>query len=315
MSEIELSVVAPVYHEEDIIEDFYRELCDTLRKLALNYEIIFVDDGSGPATIKILRHIADNDPKVKVIELSRNFGHQVALTAGLDHATGDAVITIDSDLQHPPALIPALIDNWKKGYDIVYAIRKDVKGATLFKKATASMFYALMSKITDVEMDANCADFRLMSRKAVEGFKKIRENTRFIRGIVGWMGYRKLGIPFEAGERKKGRSKYTIRKMMKFALNGILSFSVAPIRWISIFGLLVSSVSALYLLRVIYFILFTKETVPDLLPITSIILFLVGAQMLMLGIIGEYIAEVFTESKKRPLYLVDNIYSRDKGSL
>lgn len=313
MNKMDISIVAPVYQEEGIIGDFYRELNQVLNGLRMQYEIIFVDDGSGRPTQQALQVIADGDPHVKVIRLSKNFGHQVALTAGIDNADGDAVITLDSDLQHPPALIPTLIDNWKKGYDIVYTIRQDTKGESFFKKATARIFYSLMSRITDIDMDANCADFRLMSRKAVEGFKKIRENTRFIRGIVGWMGYQKIGIPFEAGERIKGRSKYTIRKMLKFALNGILSFSVVPIRFISITGLLVSSISFLYLLRVGYFVLFTKEKMPNLLPITTLILFLVGVQMLMLGVIGEYLAEVFTESKHRPLYLIDEVYTGKKG--
>jgi len=312
MNKIDISVVAPVYMEEDIIEEFYSQLNATLKRLNMTYEVIFVDDGSGEAMFELLKKIADNDSHVKIVRLSKNFGHQSALTAGIDYATGEAVITLDSDLQHPPTLIPTLIDNWKKGYDIVYTIRKDAKSETFFKKATAKIFYSLMSKITNIDMDANSADFRLLSRKAVEGFKKIRENSRFIRGIVSWMGYRKIGIPFEAAERTKGKSKYSISRMLKFALNGILAFSIMPIRFISILGLIVSVTGFIYLIRVAYFVLFSKQTIPDLLPITSVILFLLGVQMVMLGVLGEYIAEIFAESKKRPLYLVDEIYNQGK---
>ncbi len=310
MNKCEISIVAPVYQEEEIIGEFHEKLTEVMRGVGLTYEVIYVDDGSGIATFNALKKIADSDQHVKILRLSRNFGHQAALTAGIDNASGDAVIMLDSDLQQPPALIPTLIKHWKDGYDIVYTVRDDVKGASFFKKLTASIFYRLMARITDVDMDMNCADFRLMSRKAVEGFKKIRENARFIRGLVGWMGYRKIAVPYIGLERKKGRSKYTLGKMFKFAMNGILSFSVAPIRLISLAGLFVSISSFLYLLRVAYFVLFEKQVIPDLLPITSLILFLVGVQMLMIGVLGEYLAEVFTQVKNRPLYLVDEIYQK-----
>ncbi len=311
MKNIDISIVVPVYREEEIIEDFYNELIKILEKSGLVFEIIFVnDDYPGSETMKKLKEIHNNDPRVILIGLTRNFGHQMALTAGIDYARGEAVVTLDGDLQHPPELILSLIDNWKKGYDIVYTIRQDVLGETLFKKFSAKIFYALMSKISDIDMGFNCADFRLMSRKAVNGFKAFKEKSRFIRGLVSWMGYKRIGIPYIARERTKGETKYSMKKIISFALNGILSFSTFPIRMISLFGLIVSSISFVYLLRVGYFVLFTEDKIPDMLPITTIILFICGVQMMMLGIIGEYIAKVFTETKNRPLYLIDEIYDK-----
>jgi len=316
MKNLDISIVVPVYREEEIIEEFYSKLIKVMEKSGSVFEIIFVnDDYPGSETMKKLKEIHNNDPRVVLIGLTRNFGHQMALTAGIDYARGEAVVTLDGDLQHPPELILTLIDNWKKGYDIVYTIRQDVFGETLFKKLSSKMFYLLMSKISDIDIGFNCADFRLMSRKAVNGFKTFKEKARFIRGIVGWMGYKRIGITYIAGERTKGETKYSTKKIVSFALNGILSFSTFPIRMISLFGLIISSVSFVYLLRVGYFVLFTKEKIPDMLPITTVILFLCGIQMLMMGIIGEYLAKVFTETKDRPLYLIDEIFDRvDKNN-
>lgn len=313
MKKIDISVVVPVYREEEIIDDFYNELIRVMEKSATVFEIIFVnDDLSNSQTMRKLQQIHNNDNRVVLIGLARNFGHQIALTAGIDYARGDAVVMLDADLQHPPELILALIDNWKKGYDIVYTIREDVLGETLFKKISAKIFYSLMSKISDTEIGFNCADFRLMSRKTVDEFKKLRETSRFIRGLVGWMGYKKIGIPYIAQQRSKGASKYSLRKIFTFALNGLLSFSNFPIRLISFIGLIISSTSFLYLIRVAYYFLFTKEEIPNLLPIITIILFLCGIQMLMIGIIGEYVAKIYSETKNRPLYLIDEIHDKIK---
>ncbi|MBI5739279.1 MAG: glycosyltransferase family 2 protein [Nitrospirae bacterium] len=311
MKKIDISVVVPVYREEEIINDFYNELIRVMEKSGTVFEIIFVnDDFSNSETMKKLEAIHNKDNRVVLIGFTRNYGHQMALTAGIDYARGDAVVMLDADLQHPPELILTLIDNWKKGYDIVYTIREDVLGETLFKKLSAKMFYFLMSKISDIDMGINCADFRLMSRKTIDEFKKLREKSRFIRGLVGWMGYRKIGVPYIGQQRNKGTSKYSLKKILSFALNGLLSFSDFPIRIISVTGLIISSTSFLYLIRVAYYFLFTEEEIPNLLPITTIILFLCGIQMLMLGIIGEYIAKIYTETKNRPLYLIDKIYDK-----
>jgi dolichol-phosphate mannosyltransferase len=309
MNKIEISVVAPVYKEHEIIRDFYNQLITTMERSGMEFEIIFVnDDYSDSETMQILKDIHNNDPRIAVIGLTRNFGHQVALTAGIDYARGEAVVMLDSDLQHPPELILTLVDYWKKGYEIVYTVRQDVLGETLFKKFSAKIFYMIMSKISDIDMGLNCADYRLMSRKVVNEFKKVKEKTRFLRGIVSWMGYKKIGVPYIAQERIKGRSKYSLRKILSFALEGILSFSNFPIRLISLVGTIISSISFIYILKVAYFVWYTDEIVPDVLPITSIILFLCGVQMVMLGVIGEYVARIFTETKNRPLYLIDTIY-------
>lgn len=310
MKPIELSVVIPVYREEEVLPLFYQRLKAVLESLNLSYEMLFVDDQTDEPTVRLLKEIADEDACVKVISLSRNFGHQVALTAGIDHAAGAAVLMLDGDLQHPPELIPTLLDHWRQGYDIVYTIRQRTEGISPFKRVFSRLFYLLMSKIADVDMDFNCADFRLMSRKAVDGFKQVRERARFIRGIVGWMGYRKVGIPFTSVEREKGQTKYSPRKLLKFALDGILSFSVVPIRLISLLGLMISGISFLYFLRILYYVFFNQGKWPEHLPTLTLILFVAGIQLVMMGVLGEYLAQVFTETKNRPLYLVDEIYPR-----
>lgn len=311
MRKIEISVVVPVYKEEEIIVDFYRELLAVMEKTGTVFEIIFVhDDSSNSDTMKALKKIHNNDPRVVVIGFSRNFGHQIALTAGIDYARGDAVVMLDGDLQHPPELIPKMIALWRQGYEIVYTIREDVLGETIFKKLSARMFYVFMSKVSNVDMGINCADFRLMSRKVVDEFKKFREKARFTRGLVSWMGYNKIGIPYIGMERIKGKTKYSLQRIFSFALDGILSFSDFPIRIISLIGVIISTASFAYLLRVAYFFFFTTEEIPDMLPITTIILFLSGIQMLMLGIIGEYIAKIFTETKNRPLYLISEVLDK-----
>jgi len=315
LNKIDVSIVAPVYQEEEIIEEFHQKLSKVVKDLGLIYEVIYVDDGSGIPTFNVLKKIADSDDHVRVVKLSRNFGKEAALTAGLEFARGNAVVTMDSDLQHPPSLIPALIEQWGKGYDIVYGYKKDIKGEKLSKKLFTRLFYLLMSRMTNRDLDVNITDFKLMSRKAAEGFRKIRESSRFIRGIVSWMGYRSIGIPFTCPERTKGTTKFSPGKMVSLAINGMISFSSAPLRMISIMGVMVSALSLIYLLRVAYFVFFTKDIIPDLLPITSLILFLLGVQMVMIGILGEYIAEIFIESKKRPIYLVDEVYGSEKESL
>lgn len=311
MKQVDVSVVVPVYKEEEIIEDFYRELLEVMEKSGTVFEIIFVhDDYSDSGTMKILKKIHVHDPRVVIIGFARNFGHQIALTAGIDYARGDAVVMLDGDLQHPPELILKLIDHWRQGYEIVYTIRENVLGETVFKKLSARMFYAFMSKISDVDMGINCADFRLMSRKVVDEFKRFGEKTRFIRGLVSWMGYKKIGIPYIGKERTKGKTKYSLQRIFRFALDGILSFSDFPIRIISLLGIVISSSSFIYLLRVAYFIFFTNDEIPDLLPITTIILFLSGIQMVMIGIIGEYVAKIFSETKNRPLYLINEVLDK-----
>ncbi|MBP7828578.1 MAG: glycosyltransferase family 2 protein [Kiritimatiellae bacterium] len=308
MKTIELSVVVPVFREEEIIGEFHRRLNAVLETTGLAFEILYVDDQSDGPTVTLLKKIADGDGRVKVVSLSRNFGHQVALTAGIDLARGAAVVMLDGDLQHPPELIPTLIGKWREGYDIVYTIRQETKGISPMRRSASRLFYALMTRITEVDMDIHCADFRLMSRRAVEGFKQVRESARFIRGIVGWMGYRKIGIPFTSTERERGRSKYSPRKLFKFALDGILSFSVVPIRMISLVGLAVSGISFLYFLRILYYVFFSQQRSPANLPTLTLILFVSGIQLVMMGVLGEYLGQVFTETKNRPLYLVDEIY-------
>jgi len=314
MKNIEISVVVPVYKESEIIEYFYQQLLKVMERLGMSFEIIFInDDNPDSETMQVLKRILSQDERIKIISFTRNFGHQVALTAGIDYARGDAVIMLDSDLQHPPELIRTLIDYWKQGYDIVYTVRKDVLGENFLKKFFSRSFYFVMSKIANIDMGFNCADFRLLSRKAADSFRKIKENTRFVRGLVSWMGYKKIGVPFVAGERIKGQSKYSVRKNIGFALDAILSFSNFPIRIISFAGMIVSMLSFIYIIRIIFYLVVERGTLPDWLPITTIILFLSGIQLIMLGIVGEYVAKIYSETKNRPLYLIDEIYDKSGG--
>jgi len=314
MELIHISAVVPVFQEEEIIEDFYAELSSVMKDTGMRYEIIFVnDDYPNSKTMRKLRIIHDRDPNVVIIGLARNFGHQEALTAGIDFARGDVVVMLDADLQHPPRLIFDLLAQWRKGFDIVYTKRGDAVGETLFKKITSKLFYVIMNKVSDIDMDFNCADFRLMNRKTIDKLKKIREKNRFLRGIISWMGFKTMGIEYVAPARPKGESKYTFVKMLKLATNGILSFSNFPIRFISIFGIISSTVSLLYLIRVCYFVAFTDEAIPDLLPIASVILFVLTVLIIMVGVVGEYIAMIFTETKNRPIYLLDKVFDKFEG--
>ncbi|MBN1384706.1 MAG: glycosyltransferase family 2 protein [Elusimicrobia bacterium] len=308
MKNVKYSVVVPVYREEDIIINFFKELNSVMNTLKDPYEIIFVDDQTDTNTVKKIKEVCDTNPQVKLVNLSRNFGHQVALTAGIDLAKGDAVIMLDGDLQHPPSLLPELIDYWKDGYDVVYTVRQDHKGTSFFKRIAAYLFYTILNKISDIDVKFNCADFRLMSRKAVESLKKFREHSPFLRGLVNWMGYKRIGIPFESAKRAGGTSKYSYSRLFKFAMDGIIPFSEFPIRIITVFGLIVAVCSFIYIFAIIYYYFFSGVVVPGWYTLIGAILLLGGVQIVMIGIVGEYIAKIFYEVKNRPLYLIDEIY-------
>jgi dolichol-phosphate mannosyltransferase len=308
-----ISIIVPVYKEEKVIESFYAELKNVLKKIDFDHELIFInDDHPDSETLSILKRLSGFDDTLKIISFTRNFGHQMALSAGLDYATGSAVLMLDADLQHPPSLIPKMIDYWKKGYDIVYTVRDDSMGVSLFNKIASPIFYKIINKISDTDIGFNCSDFRLMSRKVVDNFKRLKENARFIRGMVGWMGHKKIAVKFVCNKREMGRSKYSFKRKLRFALDGILSFSNFPIRIISLLGLVVSFMSFLYIIRIFIYIFFSHEPIPHYLPAITTMLFLSGIQMLMLGVLGEYIAKIFSETKNRPLYLIDEIYENKK---
>jgi len=296
-----LSVVAPVYNEQELIEEFYNRVVKALA--GFEFELVLVDDGSSDGTAAILQRLAANDPRVRVIYLSRNFGHQTALTAGLDHARGDAVVMLDADLQDPPELIPRMVDHWRAGCDVVYAVREHREGESYFKLATASWFYRLFDKLTQVNLHHNSGDFRLLDRRPLDALLSMRERDRFLRGMTVWVGYRQAAVPYRRDPRYAGETKYTLSKMLRFSLDAIFSFSHRPLQLATLLGFLVSTL-ALIAIPVVVILHFVGSYLPGFGTITIAVLLLGGIQLIAIGIIGEYVGRIYDEVKGRPLYLV-----------
>src|SRR5882724_1420940 len=299
------SIVMPVYNEAEVLPSLYDRLTRVMEGLVEPYEIIFVKDGSQDDSTSLLRDFQARDERVKFVNLSRNFGHQIAITAGLDYSSGQAAVVMDADLQDPPEVIPRLIEQWRKGYDVVFAVRENRQGEGLFKRATAAIFYRLLRRMTATEIPLDAGDFRLMSRRAVEALQSIRERNRFIRGLAGWIGFRQTSVTFVRDVRQAGETKYPLKKMLRFALNGLLSFSLVPLQLASYLGFLISSVGFFYIAYAIGLKLFTDRVVLGWTSVMVAVLFLGGVQLISLGIIGEYIGRIYEEVKQRPLYVVD----------
>lgn len=300
------SVVVPIFNEEEVLSPFYERLKNVMNSLNGDYEIIFVNDGSTDHSMDELLKLRQSDSRVKIIEFSRNFGHQIAITAGLDHTNGQAIIIMDGDLQHPPEIIPKLIQKWKERFELVYTVRKETKDASFFKNLSASVFYSLMNKIGDIQIPKHGADFRLVDRKVLESLKLLRERSRFMRGLFNWVGYSQTSVEFEADARYAGATKYSLKRMIQFALDGITSFSSFPLRISTYFGFLVSAMSFLYAAFAIYARLFTQIALPGWTSILVAVLFLGGIQLITIGLLGEYIGRIYDEVKQRPLYLIKN---------
>ena len=309
-----VSIVVPVYNEEDNIAHFTESVEKVMDALPYAYEILFIDDGSRDRSREILREMGERDPHVQSIFLARNSGHQIALTCGTDHADGDAVITMDGDMQHPPELLPVLLAKWEEGCDIVQTVRLTTEGASLFKRMTSKYYYRFLNAMTDVEIVEGGSDFRLMDRRAVLALRRYHEHARFIRGIVGAMGFRRTTVQFVAPERYAGQSKFSLHKMLSFALDGILAYSVQPLRAAFYVGMCSAMLAVLLFLHVLYETL-SGMTVAGWSTIVVCSLFFGGMQMMMLGVCGEYIARILQEVKNRPLYLVacDNRRMADVG--
>ncbi|WP_423742949.1 glycosyltransferase family 2 protein [Ferroacidibacillus organovorans] len=299
-----VSVVIPAYNEELVIEETCSRLIRVMDQLHFPYELLFVNDGSRDNTYRILERLAGEIPNVKVLDFSRNFGHQIAVTAGIDHAVGDVVILIDADLQDPPELIADFLEKWREGYDVVYAVRMRREGETWFKRLTAKLFYRMLRKMTEIEIPVDTGDFRLMDRSVVESLRTIKEKHRFIRGLVSWVGFRQIGVPYERAERFAGESKYPLRKMLKFSLDGITSFSFRPLQWASKLGMASSGIGFLFILVLLYLKIFTTLTIQGWTSLMVVVLFLGGIQLFMLGVLGEYIGRIYDEVRDRPLYLI-----------
>ena len=306
-SRLVYSVVAPVYNEEALVTEFCRRAIAALEPLGEPFELVLVNDGSRDSSPEIIRRLHEQDPRIKIINFSKNFGHQIAITAGMDYARGEVVVVIDSDLQDPPEVIPRMIEEWRRGFQVVYGVRGEREGETAFKLATASLFYRLIRKITNVDIPLDAGDFRLMDRKVVNALKSMREQKRFMRGLSVWVGFKQTGITYKRDARKAGETKYPIRKMIRFALDGITAFSYLPLQLASYMGFIIACIVGLA--AIIAVILRVSNLIgPDVLKgqTTTLVavLFLGGVQLIFLGIIGEYLGRIYDEVKRRPLYIV-----------
>jgi polyisoprenyl-phosphate glycosyltransferase len=308
-----VSIAIPVFNEAENIPILFDHLKPVLDSLPFTFEILFVDDGSTDETYTKIKELQRRDRRVKAISFSRNFGHQAALTAGLQYATGDAVITMDGDLQHPPSLIPTLLERWTEGFRIVYTTREATADESFFKKSTSRLFYRIINAFSDTPVQPFAADFRLLDRTVVDSLNTLKERDRFLRGLIGWMGFPSIGIPYQADERAAGTSKYSTRKMIKLAVDGILSFSAAPLHLVTYLGLAVSFLSFVYGLYSIYAYFFTNLTIPGWTSLLVTVLFLGGVQLFSIGFLGEYLIRVYNEAKGRPPYIIQEILNLDNS--
>ena len=300
-----ISVVLPLFNEADNLQPLYERLSATLDQIACDFELIFVDDGSTDKSVGILERLADDDPRVKFISFSRNFGHEVASTAGLDMADGDAVVLMDADLQDPPELIERLLEPWLQGYDVVYAKRVRRHGEGLFKRAAAYLFYRAMRKLSSLDLPLDTGDFRLMDRRVVEAFRQFSESQRFVRGLITWMGFRHTAVEYERPARHAGEGKYSSLQLMKLAIDALLSFSVVPLRFASILGLICvggSLIAGTVAVGGHWF--FGESMTSSSMPNFCLVLF-GGTQLLAIGVLGEYMGRMHRDVLKRPLYIVD----------
>ncbi len=306
-----LSVVAPMYDEEQTAAAFHERATAALQ--GLDYELILVNDGSRDATPRLLDEMAAADPRVRVVHLSRNFGHQAALSAGLDHARGDVVVMIDADLQDPPELIVTMLDRWRDGADVVYAVREAREGETRFKLLTARLFYRVFSQMASVPLEPDSGDFRLMDRRALDALLSMQERSRFLRGMTVWVGFTQTAVTYRRDARHQGETKYTLRRMVRFSLDALVSFSNAPLQWATILGFVFSGLALLGIPLTIV-ARYTDQFVPGIPSTIVVLLGLGGIQLITVGIIGEYVARIYEEVKRRPLYVVRERRNMDDGS-
>lgn len=304
-----VSVVVPVFNEEEVIRTTHDRLVSVLEGTGEDYEILYINDGSKDKTEEIIRPWCEEGDKVKLIAFSRNFGHQTAITCGMDYASGDAIVIIDADLQDPPELIPDMLAKWREGYEVVYGKRSSREGETAFKKITARAFYRFLHKMSDVEIPTDVGDFRLIDKKVRDILLRIPEHNRYVRGLIAWLGFRQTDVLFERQARAAGVTKYPLKKMLKLAGDGITSFSYKPLRISTILGFVLSAFGFIFFLVVFIARLFNLVIMePGFATILCVILFFFGIVLIMLGIIGEYIGRIFEEVKGRPLYVIGKKY-------
>lgn len=302
-----LSVVVPVFNESAVLPAFLERASAAFSAIpGVDYELLFVDDGSRDDSFAQLSARAARDPHVRVVKFSRNFGHQIAITAGVDHARGDCVVVIDADLQDPPEVVARMVDQWRAGFDVVYGVRETREGESTMKLATAALFYRLLTRLTNIQIPTDVGDFRLMSRRAVNELSRLREKDRFVRGLVSWIGFKQTGVLYNRDKREAGETKYPYRKMIRFALDGITSFSTVPLRLATWMGYTSALLAVLYLVYVLI-MRFLGHTIEGWATIMVAMLFLGSVQLICLGILGEYLGRVFNEVKPRPMYVVEEL--------
>ncbi len=301
---VDLTVVIPVFNEEANVVLLWERLSEALRDLG-SLEILFVNDGSSDNTLEKIKTLRRQDPRIKYLSFSRNFGHQVAVTAGLDAALGKAVVIIDADLQDPPEVIPRLYQKFLEGFDVVYAVRSQRQGESVFKKWTAKVFYRILKKMTGFSIPVDVGDFRLMSRRAVESFNRLRERHRYVRGLVSWLGFKQVGVEYVREARHAGVTKYSLSKMIKLALDGMTSFSHVPLQLAAHVGFWICGFSLIYLLYIVAMKIFTDKPVLGWASTMAAIVFFGGVQLMTLGILGEYVGRISDEVKGRPLYIIE----------
>lgn len=300
-----LSVVAPAYNEMETLREFHRRLAAVLDAIPAACEIVYVNDGSSDATIAVMNALRAEDSRVAIVDLSRNFGKEIAMTAGLDHARGDAIIIIDTDLQDPPELIPQLIEEWRNGYDVVYAKRTAREGESALKKATAAVFYRIIQRVSRVRIPEDTGDFRLLSRRAVDALVQLREQHRFMKGLYSWVGFPQKAVLYRRDPRFAGAGKFNYWRLWNFALEGITSFTITPLKVATYVGVVVALFSFLAAALIVYKTLAFGDPVPGYPSLMVVILFLGGLQLLFIGVMGEYLGRLFNESKRRPLYFLN----------
>ncbi|HEV8687038.1 MAG TPA: glycosyltransferase family 2 protein [Gaiellaceae bacterium] len=312
MSRLRYSFVIPVFNERESLPELHRRLSEVVARLGGDAELLFVDDCSFDGSYDVLLELQRSDPRVKVIRFARNFGHQVAITAGLDFALGDAVIVMDADLQDPPEVVPDLVARWEEGYEVVYAVREAREGEPWLKRVTAAWFYRVLRRIASVEMPLDAGDFRLVDRAALDAFRSMRERNRYVRGMFSWVGYRQIGVPYHRPERFAGEPKYSFRKSLTLAADGLVSFSNAPLRLALIGGFFFSTVAFLVGIFAIVAKLAGAFVVPGWASILVAVSFIGGVQLTLLGMLGLYVGRIYEEVKSRPLYVIREAHGIDE---
>ena len=307
-----VTILVPAYNEQDVLNMLYERLKNIMDNLSkYDFEVLFINDGSKDNTLNIMKDLRKIDSRICYLNLSRNYGKETAMIAGLDYAKGDCVIIIDADLQDPPELIPQMLTYWEEGYDDVYAKRKSRKGESFLKKFTSKMYYKMLQSVTNIEIQKDTGDFRLLDRRCVEALKSIRESQRYTKGLFSWIGYNKKEILFDRDPRAAGQTKWNYGKLINLSIDGLTSFTTAPLRWAAIIGILVSFAGFIYMLGIIFKTLFYGIDVPGYSSTMVVILFLGGIQLIFLGVIGEYLGRTFNEAKSRPIYFIDR-YNEEK---